>query len=76
MRTSRGAGLFFIVSFDDCGMDSPLQSRSPVSALALAEEAERNGCRNVNVQVPGGEILPIRDFAARYGSPDVEPGFA
>jgi hypothetical protein len=68
--------VFFIVSFDDCGMESPLQSRSAVSALALAQEAERNGCRNVIVQVPDGEVLPIRDFAARYGSPDAEPGFA
>jgi hypothetical protein len=61
--------MFFIISFDGCAMESPLQARSPVSALALAEEAERNGCGNVAVQIPGGELLPLRQFAARYAAP-------
>ena len=33
--------MYYVVSFDGCGLDSPLQSRSATAALALAEEAER-----------------------------------
>ena len=61
--------MFFIVSFDGCAMESPLRARSPVAALALAEEAQRNGCDNVTVEVPGGDRLPLSLFAARYASP-------
>jgi len=58
--------MFYVVSFDGCGIDSPLQAESPVSALALAEEAERNGCTNVVVKVPGGYHLPVSQFALEY----------
>ena len=58
--------MFYVVSFEGCGMESPLQSRSALAALALAEEAERNGCQDVVVQVPGGEVLPLRHFAVQY----------
>lgn len=61
--------MFYIVSFDGCGIDSPLQSRTAISALALAEEAERKGCENVVVQVPGGDMLPVRQFAEEYCVP-------
>ena len=55
--------MFYVVSFDGCGLDSPLQSRTAASALALAEEAVRNGCRNVVIQVPGGPPLTVGEFA-------------
>jgi hypothetical protein len=61
--------MFYVVSFDGCGMESPLESRSAIAALALAEEAERHGCENVVVQVPGGEVLPVRQFAVQYCGP-------
>ena len=53
----------YTVSFEDCDLHSPLQSRSPESTLALALEAQRNGCSNVTVTLPDGEILPLRAFA-------------
>lgn len=58
--------MFYVVSFDGCGLDSPLQSRTAASALALAEEAVRNGCRNVVVQAPGGRALSVGEFAELY----------
>ena len=58
--------MFYVVSFDGCGIESPLRSRSAIAALALAEEAERNGCENVVVEVPGGDTLSVRDFADQY----------
>jgi hypothetical protein len=58
--------MFYIVSFDGCGLESPLQSRSVMAALALAQEAEKHGCENVVVQVPGGDVLTMDQFAARY----------
>lgn len=58
--------MFYVVSFRGCGIESPLQSRSAIAALALAEEAERNGCENVVVQVPDGDMLPVREFAVQY----------
>ena len=61
--------MFYVVSFDGCGIESPLESRSAIAALALAEEAERNGCENVVVQVPGGEVLPLHQFAVQYCAP-------
>ena len=61
--------MFFTISFDGCAMESPLRARSPVAALALAQEAERNGCGNVTVELPGGDRLPLSLFAARYSSP-------
>jgi len=69
--------MFYVISFDGCGLDSPLQSRTAASALALAEEAERNGCRNVVITVPGGGPLSPGEFAARYCPADAEaPGSA
>lgn len=62
--------MFYVVSFDGCGLDSPLQSRTAASALALAEEAVRNGCRNVVIQVPGGPPLSVGEFAELYCPPD------
>ena len=58
--------MFYVVSFDKCGIDSPLQARSAIAALAMAEEAERNGCENVLVQVPGGGALSVESFALQY----------
>ena len=58
--------MFYVVSFDGCGLESPLRSRSALAALALAEEAEREGCENVFVEVPGGDMLSVRDFAVQY----------
>ena len=56
-------------------MESPLQSKFSESALALAEEAERQGCRNVVVQVPNGDALSLHQFAREYcGGPT--PGHA
>ncbi len=60
--------MFYVVSFDGCGLDSPLQSRSAVSALALAEEAERHGCENVFVRLPGGEALSVEQFASQIAA--------
>ena len=60
--------MFYVVSFDGCGLESPLQSRTAASALALAEEAVRNGCRNVVIQVPGGPPLTVSQFAELYCS--------
>ena len=60
--------MFYVVSFDGCGLESPLRSRSAVAALAMAEEAERGGCRNVVVAVPGGDMLSVRDFAGRIAA--------
>ena len=69
--------MFYVISFDGCGLDSPLQSRTAASALALAEEAERNGCRNVVITVPGGGPLSPGEFAARYCPADAAaPGSA
>ena len=65
--------MFYVVSFDGCGLDSPLQSRTATSALALAEEAVRNGCRNVVIQVPGGRPLTVGEFAERYCPSDSPP---
>jgi hypothetical protein len=65
--------MFYVVSFDGCGIDSPLQSRTAASALALAEEAVRNGCRNVVIQVPGGPPLSVDEFAERYCPSDSPP---
>jgi hypothetical protein len=58
--------MFYVISFDGCGLESPLQSRTAASALALAQEAERNGCANVVIKVPGGEPLSIDEFAKLY----------
>ena len=58
--------MYYVVSFDGCGLESPLQSKSPEAALALAEEAERHGCQDVSVTVPGGEVLGLRQFAQQY----------
>ena len=58
--------MYFVISFDGCGLDSPLQSQSPGSALALAEEAEQSGCANVMIKVPGGYLLPVTQFALEY----------
>ena len=58
--------MFFVISFDGCELESPLRAQSPVAALALAQEAERNGCGNVMVELPGGDRLPLSQFAARY----------
>lgn len=58
--------MFYVVSFDDCGIEGPLQARSPVSALALAQEAERKGCANVVIMVPDGYHLPVHQFAAQF----------
>ena len=55
--------MYYVISFDGCGLDSPLQSRTAASALALAQEAERNGCGNVVIQPPGGQPLSIDQFA-------------
>ena len=58
--------MYYVVSFDGCGIESPLQARSPEATLALAQEAERNGCENVVVQVPDGQVLTLEEFAAEY----------
>jgi len=68
--------MFYVVSFDGCGLESPLRSASAIAALALAEEAERHGCENVVVQVPDGEVLPVREFAAQYCAPSTACGTA
>ena len=68
--------MFYVVSFDGCGLESPLRSPSAVAALALAEEAERNGCDNVVVQLPDGEVLPVHQFAAQYCAPAKMQGAA
>ena len=56
----------YVISFDGCGLAGRLQSRSPHLALALAEEAERNGCSNVAIKVPGGYAVSIDQFALEY----------
>ena len=63
--------MYYVISFDGCGLESPLRSKWAESALALAEEAERHGCANVQVAVPDGQILSILQFRAAYcgGSP-------
>jgi hypothetical protein len=58
--------MYYIVSFDGCGIESPLQARSAEATLALAQEAEKNGCQNVVVQVPAGDVLTLEEFAAEY----------
>jgi hypothetical protein len=58
--------MYYVVSFDGCGIESPLQARSPEATLALAREAEKNGCENVVVQVPGGNVLSLDEFATEY----------
>ena len=58
--------MYYVISFDGCGLDSPLQSRTATSALALAQEAERNGCGNVAILPPGGRPLSIDQFAELY----------
>ena len=68
--------MYYVVSFDGCGLESPLQSRSPEAALALAQEAERHGCENVSVTVPGGIVLGLRQFAQQYCSPGPSLGTA
>ena len=62
--------MYYVVTFDDCGLDSPLKSRSAIAALALAEEAEKNGCANVVISAPDGAILRLSDFAARHPKPN------
>lgn len=59
--------MYYVVSFDGCGLDSPLKSRSAIAALALAEEAERNGCANVVIAGPDGAVMALSSFAARHG---------
>ena len=61
--------MYYVISFSGCGIDSPLQSRSPGSALAMAEEAERSGCEDVAIKVPGGNSLSISQFAAEFVMP-------
>lgn len=68
--------MFYVVSFEGCGIESPLQSRSALAALALAEEAERHGCENVVVRVPGGDTLPVSEFALQYCAPSQRVGSA
>lgn len=58
--------MYYVVSFDNCGIESPLRSRSPESALALAQEAERNGCENILVKLPAGDVLSLHQFVRRY----------
>jgi hypothetical protein len=65
--------MYYVISFDGCGLESPLRSRSIEAALALAEEAERNGCENVLVTAPGGEVLPFRQFARLYRNDGPRP---
>jgi len=43
-----------------------LKSRSPVAALALAQEAEKNGCENVVIAAPDGSVFDLDEFAARH----------
>ncbi len=66
--------MFYVISFDGCGLESPLQSRTAASALALAQEAERNGCDNVVIKVPGGEPLSIEEFAILYCPSESDAG--
>ena len=66
--------MFYVISFDGCGLESPLQSRTAASALALAQEAERNGCDNVVIKVPGGEPLSIDEFAELYCPSESDAG--
>ena len=61
--------MYYVISFDDCGLESPLRARSPISALGIAEEAERNGCKGVMIELPDGDTLPLREFAQLYGEP-------
>ena len=68
--------MFYVVSFSGCGIESPLRSQSAIAALALAEEAERNGCENVVVLVPDGEALPVHQFAVQYCAPAMALGTA
>lgn len=68
--------MFYVISFDGCGLESPLQSRTAASALALAQEAERNGCANVVIKVPGGAPLSIDEFAGLYCSAESNAGGA
>ena len=68
--------MFYVVSFDGCGLESPLRSRSAIAALALAEEAERNGCENVVVTVPGGDMLSVGEFAVQHCAPGTMIGNA
>jgi hypothetical protein len=65
--------MFYVISFDGCGLESQLRSRSVEAAIALAEEAERNGCDNVMVTAPSGEVLPLTQFALRYGGKGPRP---
>lgn len=58
--------MYYVVSFDDCGLDSPLKCRSATAALALAEEAEKEGCANVVIATPDGPVLKLSEFAARH----------
>lgn len=68
--------MYYVISFDGCGLESPLQSRSIESAVALAEEAQRSGCENVLVTIPGGEALPWREFAQKYHRSSANPNEA
>jgi len=58
--------MYYVVSFDDCGLDGPLKSRSATAALALAEEAEKNGCENVVIATPEGPVMKLSEFSARH----------
>ena len=40
-----------------------------MSALALAQEAERNGCENVLIKVPDGDLIGLQQFTAQYCHP-------
>lgn len=59
--------MYYVISFDGCGLESPLRARSPISALGMAEEAKRNGCKGLMIELPSGDTLPLREFARLYG---------
>jgi len=58
--------MFYVVSFDGCGVESPLESKTPEDAVRLGRAAEQNGCENVVVMVPGAGVLTLNDFSQRY----------
>lgn len=61
--------MIYVVSFDGCGVENPLQSKSPEIAVDLGRAAERKGCQNVVIMAPGAGILTIDDFARQYCTP-------
>ncbi len=61
--------MYYVVSFDKGALDGPLKSRSPIAALALAEEAEKSGCANVVIAAPDGSVMQLSEFAARHRKP-------